>query len=73
VLVSDVVMPGMTGPELAGELVRDRPELRVLFLSGFADEQSAERGLVGPRSAFLAKPFAPDALVRVVEELLARS
>ena len=56
-LVTDVVMPGMNGGELADRLVAMRPELRVLFMTGYDDEEMAERGLVGPRRDCLTKPF----------------
>jgi len=56
-LVTDVVMPGMNGGQLADRLVAMRPELRVLFMTGYDDEEVAERGLVGPRRDCLTKPF----------------
>jgi CheY-like chemotaxis protein len=56
-LVTDVVMPGMNGGELADRLVAMRPELRVLFMTGYDDEEVAARGLVGPRRDCLTKPF----------------
>ncbi len=69
-LVSDIVMPGMTGPQLAGELLRGRPDVPVLFVSGFSDAETVDRARVGRHSAFLPKPFAPDALLARVDELL---
>ena len=69
-LVTDVVMPGLNGRELAEQLQRLRPELKVLFVSGqteglFLDQSSLPRG-----TAFLAKPFEPDVLGAAVEGLL---
>jgi PAS domain S-box-containing protein len=66
-LVTDIVMPGATGPELARELRTKFPELLVLFVSGFADEPSLE-SIVGEE--FLAKPFLPAALLKRVRQML---
>ncbi len=70
-LVTDVVMPGLNGRELAENLRRQRPDLKVLFVSGqteglFLDQDRLPRG-----TAFLAKPFAPEVLGAAVEGLLA--
>jgi PAS domain S-box-containing protein len=69
-LITDVVMPGCSGPVLAEKLAAARPETRVLYTSGYADDEVAQHGTVGPNSAFLEKPFTRDALVRKVRELL---
>jgi two-component system, cell cycle sensor histidine kinase and response regulator CckA len=69
-LVTDVVMPGLNGVALAGELARGRPGLRVLFLSGYAQDLVEPAATSGPGRAFLAKPFTPDTLLRQVRELL---
>ena len=66
-LLTDVVMPGMTGIELARRLLVLDPGLRVLFMSGYAEDMARSTSLPGP---FLAKPFTPDALVRAVDEAL---
>ena len=68
-LISDVVMPGMRGPELAVHLRRRQPELNVLFISGYTDS-SITNQLVPAGSHFLQKPFAVDALVRAVNAAL---
>jgi len=70
VLVSDVVMPGMGGPELARRLLRSRPGLRVLYMSGYTDD-AAVREAAATGGGFLQKPFDPDTLERKVHELLA--
>ncbi|MHB1905291.1 MAG: ATP-binding protein [Acidimicrobiales bacterium] len=70
-LVSDVVLGGVTGPELAAELQRTRPSLLVLLTSGTADA-SALTGLDARTSMFLAKPFRPSALIDGIQDLLAR-
>lgn len=68
-LVSDVVMPEMHGPVLASRLVERRPDLPVLFMSGYSDAMPDLQG-AGGRVAFLGKPFAPSLLVSTVGELL---
>ena len=69
VLLTDVVLPSITGPELAREIRRRSPHTRVLFMSGYAGDSldAAESG--GPR-AFIQKPFSSRALVERVRELL---
>jgi DNA-binding NarL/FixJ family response regulator len=69
-LITDVVMPGMSGPTLV-EALRDLyPDLRVLFLSGYADDAVLRHGAL-PRGAwFQQKPFALDALVRRVRDII---
>jgi DNA-binding NtrC family response regulator len=63
-------MPGFSGPVLAEKLGAARPETMVLYTSGYAGDDVAQHGAVGPNSAFLEKPFTRDALVRKVRELL---
>jgi two-component system cell cycle sensor histidine kinase/response regulator CckA len=70
-LLTDVVMPGMNGPALAQRLVSHKPELRILFISGYADAASPA-SLRGPHIGFLAKPFQASALARAVRDLLDR-
>jgi two-component system, cell cycle sensor histidine kinase and response regulator CckA len=70
-LVSDVVLPGLAGPDLAKRLQRKHAALRVLLTSGTADASVLE-GLSPGSSAFLAKPFRPSALIDQVYDLLAR-
>jgi two-component system cell cycle sensor histidine kinase/response regulator CckA len=72
VLVTDLVMPGMHGRELASRLLAARPELRVLYMSGYVDDALAEGGLERPGTAFLAKPFTPEQLAADVGTLLER-
>jgi hypothetical protein len=70
-LVTDVVMPGMSGIELARHLALGRPGLRILFLSGYTDDRVGSEGaLQPPGRAFLQKPFTPDVLLRQVRALL---
>jgi YesN/AraC family two-component response regulator len=69
-LVTDVVMPGITGRELADLLKSRRPEMKALFMSGYADDVIAHRGVLEDGLAFLPKPFTPDALAAKVREQL---
>ncbi|HET9963381.1 MAG TPA: response regulator [Nitrospiraceae bacterium] len=71
-LLTDVVMPGMNGHELAQHLSVIKPNLRVLFMSGYLDDISLSAGLDAHRTAFLQKPFTPDVLTQTVRELLDR-
>ena len=72
-MVSDIVMPGLSGLELAKRLVSIRPELRVLFVSGYADYDTATRLLGNTAVAYLQKPFGPAELARKVAEMISRS
>jgi PAS domain S-box-containing protein len=65
-MLVDVVMPGISGSELALELAQVVPGVPVLFTSGYTDAEILRRGLLEPGAAFLAKPFSPEALVRAV-------
>jgi DNA-binding NtrC family response regulator len=69
-VITDVVMPRIAGPELASRVAAARPGTRVLFISGYAEETALAD--VEPRAGigFLEKPFDPDALTRKVRELL---
>jgi two-component system cell cycle sensor histidine kinase/response regulator CckA len=69
-VIADVVMPEMSGPELVRRLAVQRPELRVLFISGYPDEAVIHHGILTSGAAFLQKPFLPDALARKVREIL---
>jgi PAS domain S-box-containing protein len=71
-LLTDVVMPRMSGRQLANQLTRDRPAMRVLFMSGHADEAVTRYGVQDTGSAFLQKPFNPVQLARKVREVLDR-
>jgi PAS domain S-box-containing protein len=67
----DVVMPEMSGRELADRLAVLLPSTPVLFTSGYTDGEIMRRGLLAPKSEFLGKPFSPDAVVRAVRDRLA--
>ncbi len=69
-MVTDVVMPGMTGPELAAKLTTLRPSIKVLFMSGYADKLIAGEGGPAGEMAYLQKPFSPHSLAAKVRETL---
>ena len=69
-LLTDVVMPGMSGPELARGLLAVRPQLRVLFVSGYPDEALPSEGGLEADASFLQKPFTPETLARKIREVL---
>jgi PAS domain S-box-containing protein len=69
-LISDVIMPGMNGPDLAGKLRALRPGLRVLYVSGYTDSAISRDDELGPGTTFLHKPFTTEQLAEKVRELL---
>ncbi|MDD5303105.1 MAG: transporter substrate-binding domain-containing protein [Elusimicrobia bacterium] len=69
-LVTDVVMPGMSGRELAQEIARRNMARRTLFISGYTDDAIVRHGVLEPGLAFLYKPFSPAALLRKLREVL---
>ena len=69
-LITDVVMPEMSGRELVRTLRGRRPDLKVLYVSGYTDDEVLRRGISGQEVAFLRKPFAAEELVRRVRALL---
>jgi two-component system cell cycle sensor histidine kinase/response regulator CckA len=69
-LLSDVVMPQMSGPELAKRLVVSRPEMKILCMSGYTDDSIVRHGVLEAHLAFLQKPFTPEALSTRVREVL---
>jgi PAS domain S-box-containing protein len=69
-LLTDVVMSGMSGRELSERLIALRPCLRVLYMSGYTEDAVLRHGVFRNRMAFLGKPFSPLALVRRIKEML---
>jgi CheY-like chemotaxis protein len=69
-LLTDVIMPGMTGKETATQLTALRPEMKVLYISGYSGEVIAHRGVLDASVAYLPKPFSPAILAAKVREVL---
>ena len=69
-LLTDLVMPGMNGQELADSLAAAHPQLKVIFMSGFSEDELAVRGLADMGAAYITKPFSPDVLTMIVEGVL---
>ena len=69
-LLTDVVMPQMGGPELAEKLNANHPDIKVLFTSGYTGEYLSQLNTLTTGTEFLAKPYLPDALVVKVREVL---
>ncbi len=71
IMVTDVIMPQMSGRELSERLRPLRPEMKVLFMSGYTDDAVVRHGMLDARTPFLQKPISPDALAQKVREVLA--
>jgi two-component system, cell cycle sensor histidine kinase and response regulator CckA len=69
-ILTDVVMPGLSGPVLAKQLVGRRSELKVIYMSGYTDEAIVQHGVLMPGIAFLHKPFTANAIARKLRETL---
>jgi PAS domain S-box-containing protein len=69
-LITDVIMPQMSGREVAHNLALIFPDLKILFISGFTDDAIVRHGVLEKGSAFLQKPFTPDVLLRKVRTIL---
>jgi CheY-like chemotaxis protein len=70
IVVTDLIMPGMSGRELVQALRQIRPDLKALYISGYTEDEIIRRGLHDPTVAFLQKPFTADELVDRVRSLL---
>lgn len=69
-LLTDVVMPGMNGAELATQLVPHHTEMKVLFMSGYTDDAIGHHGVLDEGVQFIGKPYSPQGLARKVREAL---
>ena len=69
-MLTDVIMPEMNGRELAAKMHEKKPDLKILFMSGYTGEEMRNRGVLEPGTNFIQKPFTPDSLVEKVIEVL---
>jgi CheY-like chemotaxis protein len=69
-ILTDVIMPGGSGPELIRRLVAERPGLKVLYMSGYTEDAISHHGVLDPGIAFLNKPFSSESLGRKIREVL---
>jgi len=69
-LVTDVIMPHMNGPELAAKLSSLRPDMKVLYVSGYSDNDIGHHGVLDPRFELLQKPFTPQTLARKIRDVI---
>ena len=72
-LVTDVIMPHMNGHELAGKLSALRPDMKVLYVSGYSDNDIGDHGVLDPRFELLQKPFTPQTLARKIRDVIRES
>ena len=71
--MTDLIMPGMTGRDLADALVAQRPTMRVLYMSGYTDDAVIRHGVLEEGMPYLQKPFTPNALALKVRQVLDRT
>ena len=69
-LLTDVIMPGINGKDLARQLSQGRPDLKVIFMSGYTDGTIDQHGVLDPGNVFIQKPFSPRLLVHKIREVL---
>jgi two-component system, cell cycle sensor histidine kinase and response regulator CckA len=72
-LLTDVVMPGMNGSDLSAQLVLHRPEMKVLFTSGYTEDTIVRRAVLDDGVSFIGKPYSPGGLARKVREVFGKA
>jgi FixJ family two-component response regulator len=69
-VLTDMVLPGMSGRELAARLLAERPELKVIYMSGYPDDVLVRTGALSPEMSFLQKPLRPEAVAAKIRDAL---
>jgi len=69
-LVTDIVMPGMGGKELATHIAARYPDIKILFMTGYTDDEILRKGILDQGRALILKPFGPEELLRKLREVL---
>ena len=69
-ILTDIVMPGISGKQLVAELSKIQPKVKSLFMSGYSDDAALNQGGLSDQVEFIQKPFSPASLVRKVQEIL---
>jgi DNA-binding NtrC family response regulator len=72
VILTDVIMPGGSGPELTRQLISRRPGLKVIYMSGYTEDAISHHGVLDPGIAFIHKPFTAETLGRKIRDVLDR-
>jgi DNA-binding NtrC family response regulator len=72
-LLTDIVLQNMSGRELAQQIEKRSPKIRVLYMSGYTDDAALNNGVLAAGAQFLQKPFTTDALLRKVQDVLGRA
>jgi two-component system cell cycle sensor histidine kinase/response regulator CckA len=71
-VLTDVVMPGLSGADLTQQLIEQRPALKVIYMSGYTEDAIVHHGVLNPGIAFLHKPFTSETLAKKIREVLDR-
>jgi len=71
-LITDVIMPHMNGPELAVKLSAARPGVKILYVSGYCDNDISDHSVLDPHIELLKKPFTPQTLARKIRDVVQR-
>jgi CheY-like chemotaxis protein len=69
-LITDVIMPGISGRVLADQMARQRPEIKILYCSGYAEKAIFQPGVLGSHATFIQKPFSTNALLQAIHGVL---